>query len=268
MSKDYILRERDDVEFIRLKIQHQVWKDVSDLAIQKSQINRGEIVIDLGSGPGYLSYDLLKYIGKKGQIICLDNSDKFIDSIKNQKIKNLLSAKIDIRTDLNNFLSGIQKADKVFGGWILMFTGYVEKIINDIYTSLTPGGKFISIEYYDFRKISMFPESQIFDHIYANVYELLKNDGGDPDVGNKIPFIMEDVGFKNLELIPVIRTGKVGSALWHWLEMTNINHKNLVDANLIINEELDEFYEDWKIKSESNFSFITAPPLMITIGEK
>ena len=49
---------------------------------------------------------------------------------------------------------------------------------------------------------------------------------------------------------------------------TNQNHTNLVQSGLISQAELEQFYADWQARSENELSFITAPPLMITIGEK
>ena len=79
---------------------------------------------------------------------------------------------------------------------------------------------------------------------------------------------MHSKGFKNIEVFPIYRTGKANSELWKWLERTNQNHKNLVENSLITEKELQSYFEDWKEKSKCNYSFITAPPLMITIGEK
>lgn len=58
----YVLRERDDDEIARLAFQHEVWKKESDFAIEKAGVKPGDRIIDLGSGPGYLSIDLLKHI--------------------------------------------------------------------------------------------------------------------------------------------------------------------------------------------------------------
>ena len=60
---------------------------------------------------------------------------------------------------------------------------------------------------------------------------------------------MREKGFKNIEVIPVYRTGAPGTPLWEWLERTNANHENLVKANLISAQELEAYHQDWKDKS-------------------
>ena len=267
MKKEYVLRERDDDEISRLKFQHQVWKKETNFAIKKAGVKKGDEIIDLGSGPGYLGYDLSVLTGLKGKIYCLDNSDKFLDFINSKNIENIEAIKADIRSDLSNF-SYATEINKVFCRWVLMFIGDVEKIIEDIYKLLTVGGKFISIEYFRFEQIDMFPNSIHFTRIYKNVQKLLINNGGNPNIGNRLHEIMRSKGFKNIEVYPIYRTGKVNSSLWKWLEKTNLNHKNLVETNLITDKELQLYLEDWREKSKLDYSFITAPPLMVTIGEK
>ena len=62
--------------------------------------------------------------------------------------------------------------------------------------------------------------------------------------------------------------GNSSSDLWQGLGQTNVNHQNLVDANLISEEDLQGFYDDWESLSQNEIAFISAPPLMITVGEK
>ncbi len=268
MEKEYVLRENDASELSRLKFQHHVWKEETNFAITRAKVFDGEKIIDLGCGPGCLSYDLLELIGENGEIYCIDNSDLFIDYIDKQGINNIKPVNLDIRNGLFDYFTLPDEIDKVFCRWVLMFIEDIEKIIAQTYQLLKTGGKFISIEYFNFRHISMFPKSDIFNNAFQNVWKLIKQNGGNPDIGNDIHQIMHKTGFKNIELYPIYKTGKANSPTWKWLEETNFNHKNLVDAGLITQNELNDFYLDWKQKSASELSFISAPPLMITIGEK
>ena len=268
MPHQYVLRERDDDEINRLKFQHQVWNAETQLAIEKADVNKGDKIIDLGCGPGYLSYDLLERVGENGQIFSLDNSEKFISFIREQEIENIHPIQLDIREELPKYFDQLNQTDMVFCRWVLMFTGNEDSIVEEIYKILKPGGRFVSIEYFNFRQISMFPQSDAFDHIFKNVWNLLKNGGGDPDMGGKMYQIMLENGFHKVDVFPVYKTGKAGSPLWQWLAQTNLNHQNLVNAGLITESELAGFYTDWEEKSKNEVAFITAPPLMITVGEK
>jgi ubiquinone/menaquinone biosynthesis C-methylase UbiE len=267
MEKEYVLRERDDDEIYRLEFQHQVWKETSDLAIEKANIHNNDNIIDLGSGPGYLSYDIVGLLGDKGKLFCVDNSDKFIEFINRKNYKNIKATNLDIRKGLYEHFKNKQ-IDKIFCRWVLMFNDQIDKIIQEIYCTLSSGGKFISIEYFNFQQIDIFPKSSIFNKIYQKVETLLTKNGGDPNIGEHMFNILKEKGFKNIKTYPIYRKGKVNSPLWKWLEKTNENHINLVKSGLISQADLDLYMLDWKDKSKNDLSFITAPPLMITIGEK
>lgn len=267
MENKYLLRERDKEEIERLKFQHEVWKKATNFGIEKVEIQNSDKIIDLGSGPGYLSFDLIKLLNQNGKVFCVDNSVNFIEYIKNKNIKNIEAVNLDIRSELLEYFQNRQ-IDKIFCRWVLMFNDKTEKIIQDIYTILKTGGKFVSIEYYNFHQIDIFPPSTIFNKLYEKVENLIVNNGGNPNVGSRVHKILIEKGFKNIEIFPINRTGKVNSPLWKWLERTNKNHINLVKSNLLSQNELDQYLKEWKERSNKKLSFITAPPLMITIAEK
>jgi hypothetical protein len=127
-------------------------------------------------------------------------------------MKNITPLKADIKSDLTKSLFPIM-IDKVFRRWVLMFVSEVEKIVGDVYNLLEIGGKFISIEYFKFAQIDLFPHGIHFERIYRNVEKLLINNGGNPNIGKEIYKIMHLKGFKNIELYPIYRTGKVNSTL-------------------------------------------------------
>lgn len=267
-SKEYILRNRDDNELNRLGFQHEVWKEETYIAIEQGRIQPGDKIIDLGCGPGYLSLDLLKITGEEGQVFGIDSSQKFISIMLEMSINNLNPLHADIRDDLlltNPVLAG---ADNVFCRWVLMFTGRVNIITKNVYNILKKDGIFISMEYFDFQKISVFPHQESFENIYNNVWKLIKKQGGNPDIGSTMKEEMLLAGFRKVDTYPMIKKGYSGSSLWKWLELTNTNHTNLVATGLITKNELEQYYRDWERLSSQKDAYITAPPLMITVGVK
>lgn len=57
-----------------------------------------------------------------------------------------------------------------------------------------------------------------------------------------------------VELLPILRVGRPGSPLWRWLEATNANHANLVDAGLLTAGELKAYYREWEERSNPGSS--------------
>ena len=50
--------------------------------------------------------------------------------------------------------------------------------------------------------------------------------------------------------------------------MIGKNHGNLVEAGILTEVELQEYYADWAESSKNPNAFFTAPPVLVTIGMK
>ena len=94
-NEDYILGA-DDKELNRLRLQHEVWLSEAKHGWTVANFKAGQTILDLGSGPGYCSFELSKIVLNKGKIICLDKSKHFIDYLdKIKKLKQLPIEPVD-----------------------------------------------------------------------------------------------------------------------------------------------------------------------------
>ena len=59
-KNDYVLRDKEKEEFSRLGFQHQVWQKETVDVCRKAGFGLGQTILDLGCGPGFLSFDLSK----------------------------------------------------------------------------------------------------------------------------------------------------------------------------------------------------------------
>ena len=59
---DYILGTHDD-EVARLGVQHRAWLPITRAAWKSAGIREGQVVFDVGCGPGYASLDLAQIVG-------------------------------------------------------------------------------------------------------------------------------------------------------------------------------------------------------------
>jgi ubiquinone/menaquinone biosynthesis C-methylase UbiE len=266
--KSYVLKDKEDHELSRLGFQHRVWLEETVHVLKRAGFGLGQTIIDLGCGPGYLSFDLSKIVGSKGHIIAIDNSEKFIhhisEKINNEKYSNVSAHLIDItKLELES-----KNIDGAVARWVMMFIEDVEIVIQRVANSLKPNGIFVVMDYFQFRTMSLWPGKQSFEKVYCAVYELIKQHGGDADIGGHIPQLLSQCGFKILDIYPIFRVGRPGSLLWDWLEMIGKNHGNLVEAGILTEVELQEYYADWAESSKNPNAFFTAPPVLVTIGMK
>jgi ubiquinone/menaquinone biosynthesis C-methylase UbiE len=264
----YVLRARDQEEITRLKLQHEVWKEKTDAAVSRAQFSSGDRLLDLGCGPGALSLDLADITGSDGSVLALDKSEQFIQHLREQA--PLLGRPwIDARVgDVVDFPYGENTLDGAVCRWMLMFLMEPEKVIEKLALALRPGARIVVMEYVQFRSMSLWPTGDAFKKLYHAVHELIGRFGGNADIGGRVPDILTAHGFEVLEMMPMLRIGRPGSALWDWLDATHKNHPNLVEAGLISQTDMDAYVNEWAEASRDPSAFFTTPPVLATIARK
>ena len=146
-----------------------------------------------------------------------------------------------------------------------MFLGEADNIIKDIYQLLSPGGKFVSIKYFNFGHIDLFPKSPYFSQIYERVQQLLIKNGGDPNIGTHMYNIMRNAGFKAASYL---QNRKVRIFVVAMVRKNNPNHINLVHNKIISNSDYEHFLKDWQEKAKLDYALMTLPPFVMRVGEK
>lgn len=263
-----LVRERDQKEIARLKLQHEVWKEKTDAAISKAEFSRGDRLLDLGCGPGALSFDLAEITGPEGSVLAIDKSELFIRHLREQ---SALPGKpwIDARVgDICEYPYIENSLDGVVCRWMLMFLVKPEHVIEKLALALKPGARIVVMEYVQFRSMSLWPNGEAFKKLYHAVHKLIGTFGGNADIGGHVPDILTAHGFEVLDMMPMLRVGRPGSALWDWLDATHKNHPNLVESGLISREDLDAYDAEWAEAGKDPSAFFTTPPVLATIARK
>src|SRR3954468_20526447 len=73
---DYVLGTNDE-EIDRLGLQHRVWRPTTLECWRRAGITIGSRVIDIGCGPGYATFDLAELVGRGGEVLALERSERF-----------------------------------------------------------------------------------------------------------------------------------------------------------------------------------------------
>ena len=69
-NADYILGVNLK-ELKRLEFQNGVWKNVTNDFISRCGLAKGMKCLDVGAGPGFVSMDLLNFVGPQGEVTAL-----------------------------------------------------------------------------------------------------------------------------------------------------------------------------------------------------
>ena len=112
------------------------------LPTQFALINRGDTVIDLGSGAGNDCFVARHETGAEGKVIGIDFTDSMIEKARENAEKLSLNNVEFRKGDIDNMPVSNNTADVVISNCVLNLVPNKEKVISEIYRVLKTGGHF------------------------------------------------------------------------------------------------------------------------------
>jgi SAM-dependent methyltransferase len=190
-------------------------------------INEGQLCLDVGCGGGDVTLELARRIGPRGKAVGVDIDETQLDIARReadaQGIRNVEFRLFDIRAADEGIGSGF---DVVYARFLLTHLENL-RAIAAFYRYLCPGGLAI-LEDIDFDGYFTYPESKAFQR-YKELYcKVVRRRGGDPNIGPRLPILLSDGGFENIEMTVVQPVGTQGEVKL----MNPIPLENIADAIL------------------------------------
>ncbi|MCF7910526.1 arsenite methyltransferase [Candidatus Pacearchaeota archaeon] len=106
-----------------------------------SKINKGEIVLDLGSGAGFDSFLASEKVGENGKIIGVDMTKEMIDKArKNAEKNNIKNVEFKLG-EIENLPLENNSVDKIISNCVINLSEDKEKVFSEAYRVLKKGGK-------------------------------------------------------------------------------------------------------------------------------
>ena len=105
---------------------------------------KGDILLDLGCGTGFLAREAAKRVGPTGRVIAVDPDKSRIEVANNKKASHsdaLTNLEFTVASD-KDFPAGDMQYDIVFSSFVVHWIKDKESAFKRIYKALKPGGKF------------------------------------------------------------------------------------------------------------------------------
>src|SRR5687768_4077287 len=206
----------DEAELRRLGFQHQVWAAESAMAWERAGFAPGMDILDLGSGPGYASFDLARLVAPGGRVTAVDVSARFIahvqGQIATQGVGNL-SAEVQ---DIESLGLPPGSFDGAWARWVLCFVRRPEAVVESAARALRRGGRLVVQDYSYYEGLQLAPTHPAMQLVVEAIVHSWRESGGDPDIGARLPALMQEAGLRVESVVPVARIARPGSALWQW----------------------------------------------------
>jgi SAM-dependent methyltransferase len=266
--KEYALGT-NDAEAARLGVQHKLWSAVAFSIWERAGIRAGQTVLDIGSGPGYTSFDLAGVVTSKGKVIAVDESARYIEHLK-QRLLASNDVPIEPRVgDVQHLDLPAASIDAAYQRWVLCFVKDPEAVVRGVARALKPGGVFAIQEYLHYEGILLAPQSEPFRRFVSVVAAAWKEHGGDTDVGMRLPTLLAKHGMKTVEISPLQRIARPGSQLWTWPTIfINTYAPKLVEDGRLTKEEHAALVRDWEARSSDPNAYFSSPPMVDIIAVK
>lgn len=214
-ERDYVLGTHD-AEIERLGLQHRVWRPYALDAWRRAGITIGQRVIDFGAGPGFASIDLADIVGPTGEIIALERSARFAQSLRARAAQHG-AAQVNVHEiDLAADALPVSGADAAWARWIFAFLPSPQAALARLAAALKPGGTLVVHEYLDYATWRLCPRSAPFERFVTEVMASWRAAGGEPNVGFDMLGWLEAAGFAPVAQKTIVEVITPRDFMWHW----------------------------------------------------
>jgi SAM-dependent methyltransferase len=187
-------------------------------------VGAGLRCLDVGCGGGDVTLELARRVGPSGRVVGVDIDDAKLDLARQeaaaQGIANVEFRALDIRN------TGVDAGfDLVYARFLLTHLADPAGAIAAFGRALRPGGLLI-VEDIDFKGSFAWPETAAFRRYCELYYAVVHRRGGDPDIGPRLPILLADGGFAQIDMHVVQPMAMQGDA-----KLINpITLENIADA--------------------------------------
>jgi ubiquinone/menaquinone biosynthesis C-methylase UbiE len=268
IEQEYVLGTDDD-ELTRLGFQHQLWLAQAVRGWERAGFGPGDRLLDVGCGPGYVSFDLSRLVGSLGHVVAVDMSQRFIGHLRAQIQARGIHNITTRLADVGQLELAEQSVDGAYARWVLCFVESPSSVVAAVARALKPGSAFVVQDYFNYEAAVVAPRDDIFDHMWRVVAESFRIRKGNPNVGSYVPEMMAACGLEVREINPLIRIARPGTALWKWPETFFKNYLPvLIEMGLLGETEKETFERKWEECSKDAGAFFCTPPMIEVIGIK
>jgi 2-polyprenyl-3-methyl-5-hydroxy-6-metoxy-1,4-benzoquinol methylase len=229
----------------RLKILARVMHESTAALFERLGVGEEMICLDVGCGGGDVSFELARRVAPRGKVVGVDIDETKLDLAKQEaEVRGICNAEFrlcDIRTDDVGSVF-----DLVYARFLLTHLDDPASVVASFHKHLRPGGLVI-VEDVDVSGCFTYPESKAFLRFRELYSAAVSSRGGDPDIGPRLPLLLADAGFEEVEMDIVQPAGTRGDVKL----LSPITLENIADAvlqdRLASREEIDtllyELYE-------------------------
>lgn len=268
---EYVLGT-DDVERMRLGLQHRLWAWHAHRAWERAGLRPGWRVLDIGCGPGWAAMDMAEIVGPSGTIFGVDESERYVEWFNQYAQGTSTTWASAVQGDVLGLesVAGIHAPfDMAFVRWVLCFVRDPASVVRQAAALLRPGGRLVIQDYFNYESMTLAPRREAFAIGIRAIGTSWRERGGDPDVMGTMPRYLRQAGLKVVQADVIQRVAYPHDQMWTWPTIFWKTFLPRLEATGHLSaEEHRAFIADWDDATSDPDSFIHLPTVYEYIAEK
>src|SRR5687768_1010445 len=214
-ERDYILGTHDE-EIARLALQHMVWRSRALDGWRRGGFTVGQTLLDIGCGPGYATLDLAEITGPSGEVVAVDRSRRFLDTLEANAQRRGISSVRTVEMDLDEARFSDGAVDGAWARWVFAFVQKPRQLLERVRETLKPGGVLVLHEYFHYATWQLIPRSSDFEEFVRTVVKTRRESGGEPNIAIDLAVWLPELGFQIKSMQPIVEVVAPSNFLWQW----------------------------------------------------
>ena len=217
--------------------------------LNKLSVKRGEKILDIGCGVGFLSYEIALQTGDSGRVSGIDQNSEMIRHA-NKRCEKLRNTQFS-QANADDLPFPEESFDAACCTQVLLYVNDVSQVISGIRRILKPAGRIIIVET-DWRGVVM---NSDYDSITRKIFSAWDATVPSPNLPSRLGSILVDNGFCNLDVepIPILNTeynpNQFSHGLMNWIS------RNALKKRAITKVQFEKWMDDLDAKGESGNYF-------------
>ena len=187
----------DDTEIGRLQTQAVMLAGPTELLLQRAGIRRGMRVLDLGAGPGDVTFQVAGMVGAEGYVVGLELDPAQL-AVAERRRAAMNVANVEFRQGDACTFATVEPFDAVVCRLLLLHLPNAAEVIRHHRDNLRPGGLFVAIDY-DTGSVRTLPEVALFSQVLNWLNAAFRHAKADPFIGMRLPTYFEQAGYQKVD---------------------------------------------------------------------
>jgi SAM-dependent methyltransferase len=253
-----------DVEVQRLLLQGRLYDDYTEHALRLAGLRPGMRVLDVGCGPGDVSFVAARLVGPSGTVLGVDAAPEMIELARARAAEKGLSA-VRFTQAAIDAITLDEPVDAIIGRLILMHLPDPAATLRRLSSFVRPGGV-IAFSENDITAARSIPDMPLFGRVTAGIVRAFEAMGLSAQFGTTLHTVFADAGLgaPRLTLGTPIGTAAENDILAYAAEVWRLVSPIAQQQGFSIDElaDIDDFVPQFREEARAVNALITMPPII------